>query len=88
VTERRDLTQIGNVVRLLDRANEEQGLRYFLKPGAMPDLRWTAEVATKLIGVVELRVNEVEGPKLASSGAVAAFMIVFGKPVSQNKPSE
>ena len=39
-----DNVGIGNIVCLLDKANENQGLRYFNpKSGVMADLSWTRE---------------------------------------------
>ena len=57
----RDQTQIGNIVRLLDSANTDQGLQYFFKPPVnLPDLAWTREVVTHLMQAVRPHVEQAE----------------------------
>jgi len=76
-----DIFGIGNIVPLLDSANEDQGLRYYnLKSVVMADLSWTREVVEQLIQAVGLhlgvRPNSTPGP-------VAKLTLVWGKPVSK-----
>jgi hypothetical protein len=53
-----DQTQIGNVVGLLDSANKDQGLRYFLDTNCIADLTWTREVVTQLLQAVKPHVEK------------------------------
>jgi len=81
----RDQTQIGNVVRLLDSANRNQGLRYFLQPPVrLPDLAWTREVVRDLMQAVKPHVERAERENPSSSGKVVGLMVIFGKPVPQD----
>jgi hypothetical protein len=53
-----DQTQIGNVVRLLDCANKDQGLRYFIATNVIAELTWTREVITQLVQAVKPHVEK------------------------------
>lgn len=44
-----DQTNIGNIVRLLDLANKDQGLRYFLDTNVIAELNWMRDVVTQLV---------------------------------------
>jgi hypothetical protein len=83
VIARNDRTQIGNIVRLLDSANQDQGLRYFLTAGVLPDLAWTREVVTELMRVVEIHVSEAAQREPPVSNNVTGFIAILGKPVPQ-----
>jgi len=76
-----DVTDMGNVVALLDGANEEQGLRYFRTKGAAyPDLSWTRDAVERLLQAIEpavKRKGDVDG--IVPGRAVKADFI-FGKP--------
>jgi HEPN domain-containing protein len=78
-----DLTQIGNIVTLLDSANKDSGLRYFMGPGPLPDLAWTEEVVGRLIAAVEPHVQLAEAISPSGLGKVVAMKLVFGKPTSR-----
>ena len=76
-----DRTDFGNVVELLDGANEDQGLRYFnMKGSALPDLKWTREAVGNLMRVIEPCVEASDEEAGIKRGAVVGN-IVFGKPV-------
>jgi hypothetical protein len=73
-----DRTDIGNVVNLLEKANEDQGLRYFnadLK--ALPTLAWTREVVQKLISTVGLHLGDTTEE---TAGPPVKFIFVLDKP--------
>jgi len=76
-----DVTDMGNVVALLDGANEEQGLRYFRTKGAAYlDLSWTRDAVERLLQAIEpavKRKGDVDG--IVPGRAVRADFI-FGKP--------
>jgi hypothetical protein len=72
-----DRTDIGNVVSLLEGANECEGLRYFnpdLK--CLPSLSWTREVVREVIRVVGSLVEPVPTPP----GPATKFVFTFDKP--------
>ena|ERR1700733_1025258 len=79
-----DQTQIENVVGLLDLANEDQGLRYFLDANSMPDLAWTREVVTQLLRAVKPHVAKAENDNPSNSGKATKLVLVWGKPVPQS----
>ena len=81
-----DQTQIGNIVSLLDRANEDEGLRYFLNTNAMPELTWTRDVVTQLVQAVKPHVEKAEKENPSGIGKPTKLMFVLGKPVP-NLPS-
>lgn len=76
-----DKFEIGNIVSLLEKANEDQGLRYFNpKSGVMAALSWTREVVEHLMRAVELHLGAQQGP---TSGPATKLTIILGKPVSK-----
>ena len=77
-----DQTDIGNIVALLEEANEYQGLRYF-NPGikALPRLDWTRETTHKLIRTVELKLGV--GSETAP-GPAKKLIFVLGKPTTNS----
>jgi HEPN domain-containing protein len=77
-----DRTQIGNVVRLLDSANKEQGLRYFLDTNSIADLTWTREVVTQLLQAVKPHVEKAENDNPSNSGKVTKLIIGIAVPQS------
>jgi HEPN domain-containing protein len=77
-----DLTQIANVVALLDAGNEDAGFRYFMGPG-IPDLAWTHEVVGQLIEAVEPDVRRDEKKYPPPSHNIVGFRSIFGKPTKQ-----
>ena len=79
-----DQTQIGNVVRLLDSANKDQGLRYFLDTKSIADLTWTREVVTQLLQAVKPHVEKAENHNPSNSGKASKLMLIYGKPVPQS----
>jgi HEPN domain-containing protein len=74
-----DLTNLGNVVTLLESGNEDHGFRYF-KPrnGNLPDLAWTRETSARLLRVVARRMREIEYTSFPGP-PVSGFLVV-GKP--------
>lgn len=77
-----DLVEIGNIVKLLDDANEDQGLRYFsLRSGGGVDLPWTREIVDQLMRVVETHV-EAYNKQNPVPGPPAVLKIRWGKPRS------
>jgi len=71
-----DQTDIGNVVNMLQMANEYQGLRYFnpdLK--SLPTLAWTRGTVGELISVLEANF----GVAVTVPGPAAKLIFVFGK---------
>ena len=78
-----DRTQIENIVALLDSVNEESGLRYFMGPGALPDLAWTREVVGRLLDAVEPHANSAEANQPSGLGKVVGIRIIIGKPTSR-----
>lgn len=76
-----DQTQIGNVVRLLDSANKDQGLRYFIDTNSIADLTWTGEVVTQLLEAVKPHVEEAENDNPSNSGKPTKLVFIWGKPV-------
>jgi len=79
-----DQTQIGNVVKLLDLANKDQGLRYFLDTKYIADLTWTREVVTQLLQAVRPHVEKAENDNPSNSGKATKLMFILGKPVLQS----
>jgi hypothetical protein len=76
-----DFFDIGNIVEMLEGANEEQGLRYFkMKGSTFPDLSWTRDTVAKLLQAVEPAVEEKRKTDGITDRAVKADM-VFSKPV-------
>jgi hypothetical protein len=73
-----DRFQIGNVVNLLERANECQGLLYF-NPDlvSLPSLEWTRQIAQELIQTVESRLEVEPNP---APGPAVKMMIVWDRP--------
>jgi hypothetical protein len=72
-----DRVEIENIVRLLDGANEDQGLRYFsLRSGGGADLSWTHEIVEQLMRAVEphVEVHKKQNP------VPAVLKIRWGKP--------
>jgi HEPN domain-containing protein len=76
-----DQTQIGNIVNLLDSANKDQGLRYFLDTNAMPELTWTRDIVTQLVEAVKPYVEKAEKENPSGTGKLTKLMIIWGKPV-------
>jgi hypothetical protein len=77
----RDQVDIGNIVNLLEGANEYEGLRYFnpdLK--SLPTLSWTRETVKELIETLELRLEVLPN---AAPGPATRLLIVWGKPTSK-----
>jgi len=55
-----DLTNIRNVLRLLESGNQDHAFRYFNPDnGNLPDLRWTKSVAADLLRVVGRRMRAI-----------------------------
>jgi len=79
-----DRTQIGNIVTLLDSANKDQGLRYFMNLGVVPDLAWTSEVVGRLLNVVEGHVARAEPDHLSGLGKPVGIFLIAGKPTSRD----
>ena len=79
-----DQTQIGNVVGLLDSANKDQGLRYFLDTNCIAELTWTREVVTQLLQAVKPHVEKAENDNPSDSGKATKLMFVWGKPVPRS----
>jgi hypothetical protein len=79
-----DHTQIGNVVRLLDSANRDQGLRYFLDTNSIADLTWTRQVVTQLLQAVKPHVEKAENDNPSNSGKATKLMFIVGKPFPQS----
>jgi|ERR1035438_4117445 HEPN domain-containing protein len=77
VTGQNDQTQIGNVVRLLDSANKDQGLRYFLDTNSIPDLTWTREVVTQLLQTVKPHVEKAEKDNPSNLGKPTKLMFTW-----------
>ena len=76
-----DRFDIGNVVALLEGANEEQGLRYFRqKASTIPELSWTRDVVEKLLRAVEPSVMKKAQADGIVLGRAVTFDWVFGKP--------
>jgi hypothetical protein len=84
VIDANDQTQIANIVRLLDSGNEESGFRYFMGPGALPDLAWTREVVGRLLDAVEPHVNRAEANHSSGLGKAVGIRLVVGKPTSRS----
>jgi hypothetical protein len=78
-----DRTQIENIVALLDSVNEASGLRYFMGPGALPDLAWTREVVGRLLDAVEPHVNSAEANQASGLGEVVGIRTIIGKRTSR-----
>jgi|SRR5579864_2147645 len=77
-----DQVDIGNVVNMLEKANEYQGLRYFNPDLAMlPTLSWTRDVVQKAIRATELR---LETTSQATPLSASKFVMVFDKPRARN----
>jgi hypothetical protein len=76
-----DVTNMGNVVALLDGANEEQGLRYFRTKGATyPDLSWSKDAVKRLLQAIEPAVKrKCDADGIVPGRAVKADLI-FGQP--------
>lgn len=80
-----DFFDIGNIVEMLEGANEEQGLRYFkMKGSSFPDLSWTRDTVAKLLQAVEPAVEEKRKADGITDRAVEADMI-FSKPVPKGQ---
>ena len=76
-----DVTDMGNVVALLDGANEEQGLRYFRTKGAAyPDLSWTKDAVERLLQAIEPAVKRRGDADGIVPGRAVKADISFGKP--------
>jgi hypothetical protein len=76
-----DKFDIGNIVNMLQAANEYQGLRYFnpdLK--SLPTLAWTRETVGELITTLEARLGIVAA---ATPGPAKSLIFVWGKPEPQ-----
>jgi hypothetical protein len=80
-----DQFQIGNVVRLLDSANKDQGLRYFLDTNCIADLTWTREVVTQLLQAVKPHVEKAENDDPSNLGKATKFLFSWGKPSPQSR---
>ena len=75
-----DEFDIGNIVTMLQAANEYQGLRYFnpdLK--SLPTLTWTREMVGELITTLEARL----GVAAVTPGPAKKLIFVWGKPEPQ-----
>jgi hypothetical protein len=84
----RDMTRIGEVVKLLEAGNIDQGHRYFtLRSRRLPDLAWTQELIQQLMDVVLKDVTTRCGSPDAPGPAVK-FDLVFGKPVPKPPKSK
>lgn len=74
-----DQYDIGNVVNMLQGANEDQGLRYFNpETKSWPTLSWTREVVQNVIRKVEERLG-VSADRIP--GPATSIVFVYGKPV-------
>jgi hypothetical protein len=82
-----DQTQIGNVVRLLDCANKDQGPRYFIDTNVIAELTWTREVVTRLVQAVKLHVEKAEREHPSGTGKPTKLMFILGKPAPNVPPS-
>lgn len=72
-----DRTDIGNVVNLLQGANEYEGLRYFNPDlSTLPSLQWTREAVHEVIRVVGALIE----PAPTGPGPATKFVITFDKP--------
>jgi hypothetical protein len=72
-----DQTNIANVVNLLERANKNEGLRYFNPElSGMPSLAWTREVVQELLQIVGGLIE----PTPMSPGPATRLVFIFGKP--------
>src|ERR1035438_2796025 len=72
-----DQFDIGNIVNMLQLANEYQGLRYFnpdLK--SLPTLAWTRETVGELITTLEAKLGVVA----STPGPATKLVFVWGKP--------
>jgi hypothetical protein len=75
-----DVTDVGNVVGLLEGANEEQGLRYFRTKGSTyPDLAWTRDAVEKLLQAIEPAVEK----RRADDGIVPGQPVKFDSTLRQ-----
>jgi hypothetical protein len=71
----------GSVVALLDRANEEQGFRYFKAKGlTIPELSWTRDVVEALLHAVEPSVNKKAEAHGIVLGRAVKLDITWSKP--------
>jgi hypothetical protein len=82
-----DQTQIGNVVRLLDCANKNQGPRYFINTNVMAELTWTREVVMRLVQAVKAHVEKAEREHPSGVGKPTKLMFIWGKPAPNVQPS-
>ena len=79
-----DLTNVGNVVTLLDSGNEGHGFRYFNPDsGNLPDLSWTRDMAGQLLRVVVRRMHAIG--YTSAVGPPVGIRLVFGKTPKKGK---
>jgi hypothetical protein len=79
-----DRFDIGNVVGLLESANEEQGLRYFTEKGtSFPDLAWTRDVVEKLLCAVEPSVKKKADADGIAAGKIVKANLTWSKPTTK-----
>ncbi|HJU11381.1 MAG TPA: hypothetical protein VJ728_10915 [Candidatus Binataceae bacterium] len=80
-----DENQIGHIVRVLNSANKNQGLRYFIdKTATVVDLGWVRDAVTQVLATVEPTVAEYEREHPSGSGKISGVSIVFGKPTKNS----